>query len=514
MTPHHPKRCGKCGKKAMTLATVPYSVAIEHDGRAYRVEIPALTVPQFADCHAISIDDDADGQIHAAFRSEARLLVPEEIRHWLGKPRVESKGVCQPFGCGRGDGFALGNREPNPATSHGPNPLRVCFASPAAVELLRTDFRTGVRGLSLPTSRLGVPASMVRIARGGRTTPCTQSVPRSAFLCLPLPGGVATKRGRVGGGCRHHFAAINCPGVRLRARVVIGLRTRPSASFPKGSLPCDTSLAASFCKSAASACSAWACRSCCTPRAPAAGAARPREVVHLHRAVRRRQPHRQLGPQARRPRRHPRPVSSRSPPACPASDRRAAAAAGPAGGPLLPGPLDDARQRRPRRRHARLHDRPLQPDARTRPTSARSWPRLRPATRNIPSYVWLQNLAGDVQPRYLPAASSARPTARCASAPTWTTRPRPTSASRAFDPPRDVPAERLLDRHELLGRARAGRARPRAVRDACAASRSGPSTWSPGRRRGGRSTWTRNRPACATATAGTRWGRTCSWPGG
>src|SRR5207248_7385514 len=27
--------------------------------------------------------------------------------------------------------------------------------------------------------------------------------------------------------------------------------------------------------------------------------------------------------------------------------------------------------------------------------------RLRPATCNVPSYVWLQNLAGDVQPRYL-----------------------------------------------------------------------------------------------------------------
>ena len=27
--------------------------------------------------------------------------------------------------------------------------------------------------------------------------------------------------------------------------------------------------------------------------------------------------------------------------------------------------------------------------------------RLRPARRNLPSYVWLQNLAGDVQPRYL-----------------------------------------------------------------------------------------------------------------
>src|SRR5262249_44547343 len=27
--------------------------------------------------------------------------------------------------------------------------------------------------------------------------------------------------------------------------------------------------------------------------------------------------------------------------------------------------------------------------------------KLRPSTRNIPSYVWIQNIAGDVQPRYL-----------------------------------------------------------------------------------------------------------------
>src|SRR5438309_4212151 len=31
--------------------------------------------------------------------------------------------------------------------------------------------------------------------------------------------------------------------------------------------------------------------------------------------------------------------------------------------------------------------------------------KLRPSTRNIPSYVWLQNLAGDVQPRYLTGGS-------------------------------------------------------------------------------------------------------------
>jgi hypothetical protein len=76
--------------------------------------------------------------------------------------------------------------------------------------------------------------------------------------------------------------------------------------------------------------------------------------------------------------------------------------------------------------------------------------RLRPATCNIPSYVWLQNLAGDVQPRYLtggflgaaygplrvgndldnPAAARFRLT--------------------AFDSAPDVPPSRLLIRRDLL----------------------------------------------------------------
>lgn len=81
----YPKRCGKCGK-AMQLATIPYATTIEHDGRAYRVEVPCLTVPQCGNCQAISIDDEADRQISAAFRREARLLPPEEIR--LGRERL------------------------------------------------------------------------------------------------------------------------------------------------------------------------------------------------------------------------------------------------------------------------------------------------------------------------------------------------------------------------------------------------------------------------------------------
>ena len=76
--------------------------------------------------------------------------------------------------------------------------------------------------------------------------------------------------------------------------------------------------------------------------------------------------------------------------------------------------------------------------------------KLRPATRNVPSYVWLQNIAGDVQPRYLtggflgPAYSPLR---------VGTDQDNPSAPGfqvKAFDPPADVPTQRLRDRQSLL----------------------------------------------------------------
>ncbi|MDB5313328.1 MAG: hypothetical protein JWO38_7530, partial [Gemmataceae bacterium] len=78
--------------------------------------------------------------------------------------------------------------------------------------------------------------------------------------------------------------------------------------------------------------------------------------------------------------------------------------------------------------------------------------KLRPATRNVPSYVWLQNLAGDVQPRYLtggflgPAYSPLR---------VGTDLDNPAAPGfrvNAFDPPADVPVTRLRERQQLLAR--------------------------------------------------------------
>src|SRR5207302_2710035 len=142
---NYPKRCGKCGQKAMQLATVPYATTIEHDGRAYRVEIPALTVPQCGNCQAISIDDEADRQISAAFRREARLLTPEEIRQGREKLGLTQKEFANLLGVGEAtvSRWETGAQIQQRAMDRF---IRVCLASPAAVELLRNDFQPTARG--------------------------------------------------------------------------------------------------------------------------------------------------------------------------------------------------------------------------------------------------------------------------------------------------------------------------------------------------------------------------------
>lgn len=140
-----PNCCGKCGQKQMRLATVPYATTIEHDGRSYQVEIPALTVPQCANCQRISIDDEADRQISAAFRREARLLAPEEIRQGREKLGLTQKQFAALLGVGEAtmSRWETGAQIQQRAMDRF---LRLCFASPPAVELLRSDFHTSARG--------------------------------------------------------------------------------------------------------------------------------------------------------------------------------------------------------------------------------------------------------------------------------------------------------------------------------------------------------------------------------
>jgi len=139
------KRCGKCGQKVLRLATVPYSTTIEHDGRTYRVEIPELTVPQCANCQAISIDDEADQQISAAFRRAARLLAREDIREGRERLGLTQKEFANLLGVGEStvSRWETGAQIQQRALDRF---LRVCFNSPMAVKLLASDFQPTAKG--------------------------------------------------------------------------------------------------------------------------------------------------------------------------------------------------------------------------------------------------------------------------------------------------------------------------------------------------------------------------------
>lgn len=75
------RKCGNCRQRAMEIATIPYDIQIDHDGRKYQVHIPALTVPKCGHCGEISIDTEADKQIDEAFHREADLWTGEQIRN-------------------------------------------------------------------------------------------------------------------------------------------------------------------------------------------------------------------------------------------------------------------------------------------------------------------------------------------------------------------------------------------------------------------------------------------------
>jgi hypothetical protein len=77
--------------------------------------------------------------------------------------------------------------------------------------------------------------------------------------------------------------------------------------------------------------------------------------------------------------------------------------------------------------------------------------KLRPGTRNIPSYLWLQNLAGDVQPRYLTGGFLGAAYSPLRVGTDLDNPSDPNFRMTAFDPAKDVPAERLLRRTRLLG---------------------------------------------------------------
>ena len=64
----------------MAIATIPYDITMDRDGRKYEVHIPALTVPKCSNCGAISIDQCAEDQIESALQQRIDLAALTQIR--------------------------------------------------------------------------------------------------------------------------------------------------------------------------------------------------------------------------------------------------------------------------------------------------------------------------------------------------------------------------------------------------------------------------------------------------
>ncbi len=81
--------------------------------------------------------------------------------------------------------------------------------------------------------------------------------------------------------------------------------------------------------------------------------------------------------------------------------------------------------------------------------------KVRPSTVNIPSYMWLQNLAGDVQPRYLTGGFLGSAYSPLRVGTDMDNPAEPGFRVRAFDTAADVPHDRLRQRMELLHQSQA-----------------------------------------------------------
>lgn len=79
--------------------------------------------------------------------------------------------------------------------------------------------------------------------------------------------------------------------------------------------------------------------------------------------------------------------------------------------------------------------------------------KVKPSTVNMPSYVWLQNLAGDVQPRYLTGGYLGAAYSPLRIGTDMDNPAAPDFRVRAFDTAADIPRDRLLQRYDLLRRA-------------------------------------------------------------
>ncbi|HEY2156595.1 MAG TPA: type II TA system antitoxin MqsA family protein [Isosphaeraceae bacterium] len=87
----YPWKCAACRERAVAPVALPsYSASLEHDGRAYEVELHDLPVLRCGHCGEVVFGDEAEVRLSDALRDAAGLLHPAEMRG-----RREALGLTQ-----------------------------------------------------------------------------------------------------------------------------------------------------------------------------------------------------------------------------------------------------------------------------------------------------------------------------------------------------------------------------------------------------------------------------------
>jgi putative zinc finger/helix-turn-helix YgiT family protein len=94
----YPWTCARCRQREVYSDAVDYATTIEHDGRSYTVMIPALELPKCRNCGKLVLVDSANRRISEAFRREAGLLTPEEIRAGRTRCRLDQQTFADLLG--------------------------------------------------------------------------------------------------------------------------------------------------------------------------------------------------------------------------------------------------------------------------------------------------------------------------------------------------------------------------------------------------------------------------------
>ncbi|MBL8793512.1 MAG: helix-turn-helix domain-containing protein [Planctomycetia bacterium] len=131
-----PWPCADCGTLTVSPAVIDYTIKVKQDGVLHELHLPALEVPQCANCGETVITTAIDDKINDVLRAKLRLLSPDQIREGIDNLGLKQQEFAERLGVAPEtisrwvNGALIQSRAMD-------NLLRIYFAIPAVRAALR-----------------------------------------------------------------------------------------------------------------------------------------------------------------------------------------------------------------------------------------------------------------------------------------------------------------------------------------------------------------------------------------